>query len=64
MKDFARFKKTLKEIDQDAHDDVARYEGMPHTGKTAALIVGEQNAMIATLAKILLGVIEEIEGDT
>ena len=46
-------RKVLRDIVKGAEADIDRYEGMPFTGKTVALIHGEQNAMIATLAKIM-----------
>ena len=43
----------LRDIVKDAKADIDRYEGMPFTGRTVAMIHGEQNAMIAALANIM-----------
>ena len=46
--------KVLKMIAEDAVADVERYEGMPFTGGTLAMITGEQNAMIQALAEAVI----------
>ncbi len=46
-------REVLRDIVKDAEADILRYEGMPLTGKTVAMIHGEQNAMIAALANIV-----------
>lgn len=52
----------LEAIAEDAQADALRYEGMPLTGRTAATITGEQNAMIGALASSMIEVLDMIEG--
>jgi len=49
----------LEEIAVDAEADIRRYEGLPADGKTLAMIHGEQNAMIAALARIVATLVPE-----
>ena len=57
-------RRVLKDIMKDAEADIDRYEGMPFTGKAAAMIHGEQNAMIAALANIMETLLPEDSDDS
>ncbi|KKM89415.1 hypothetical protein LCGC14_1248820 [marine sediment metagenome] len=57
-------REVLQEIAADAEADVNRYEGLPFTGRTVAMIHGEQNAMIASLANIIETLLPEADDDS
>ena len=51
-------RKCLEAIAADAEADTKRYDGMPFTGKTMAMITGEQNAMIQALALSMIELVD------
>ena len=51
--------KVLNMIAKDMKDDAERFDGKPFNGRTVAEYFGCHGAAIASLAKILISIIEE-----
>ena len=49
----------LKMIAKDAEDDARNFDGQPFTGKTVGTYLGNHGASIASLAEIIIDILEE-----